>query len=227
MKKVFFIVFLFSIISCQNEKEKTKISSDLQRESNDQPDAIENVSRDTIVTFLWRENIYDESIKDSISTIVINKDFCESIHDSEKAALAYIATFIGSECWWDGSMNEDRSNLQCEIHKALNLGYQCSKKHLGIIEKWFSGDKDVLDEIQNCPIIPHTATVQNTFDKIDLNRIGDTIEISFAVTQINTREALSTEYTEKNIFIIQGDQITLHKKEMSEFKKKTMVIGPN
>ena len=90
--------------------------------------------------------------------------------DPEKAALGCIATFIGSECWWDGETNNDRTNLDCKIITALGLGYQCSDEHLLFLRKWFSTDKEVLSKLEtsNCPTTPYTATSQNTFDEIKL-----------------------------------------------------------
>jgi len=43
--------------------------------------------------------------------------------DQEKAAIGYVYTSIGNECWWDAEANDDRSNLDCKIITALGLVY--------------------------------------------------------------------------------------------------------
>ncbi len=216
------IVVLFS--SCQNSSPPP-----IEQERSENVQLVESIDfeilRDTSVHFLWRENVYDDEIQDSVNSIVINESYVKIISPSEKAALAYVSTFIGNDCWWDGAMNEERSNLKCTILTALNLGYQCSDGHLGLIRKWFSRDKTVLNEIVNCPTIPYTSTMQNTFEAIDIKRMQDTLEIFFAVTQMNMREGINTKYTENNIFKVNQNGLNLISKEMSEFVKSKMTIG--
>ena len=67
--------------------------------------------------------------------------------------------------------------------------------------------------------------MQNTFDTIVIKRMQDTLEISFAVTQMNMREGINTKYTENNIFKVNQNGLNLISKEMSEFVKSKMTIG--
>jgi hypothetical protein len=102
---------------------------------------------DKTVNFLWR---------DSSGYIVINEEYCKTISEPEKAAIGYVATFIGSECWWDGDIADNMSNLKCKILTALNLGYQCSDKHLGFLKQWFKNDTTSLKNlmiVQSYPIL--------------------------------------------------------------------------
>ena len=220
---VFFLI-LIVFISCQNSDTASK-SVDVENDTSQVKNEKVALLNDTSVHFLWRENVYDDGIKDSINTIILNESYIKKIPDSHKAAIGYIATFIGNECWWDGAMNEDRSNLKCQILTALDLGYQCSDRHIDFIKKWFSNDDKVLEEIEQCPLIPYTATIQNTFDIIDIIQKKDTLELSFAVTQMNMRESVITSYTEKDIFKIHQNEVFLISKEMSEFEKDQMTIG--
>ena len=162
---------------------------------------------DKTVTFLWR---------DSNAAIIINEDYCKAISDQEKAALGYVATFIGNECEWDGEYTDDRNNLKCEILTALDLGYQCSGKHLGFLRQWFKSDVKSLEELENCPTTPNTATVQETFDEIILTVKGNEISVFFKATGMNMREAASWSWSETDYFQFDNDHIKLIKKDKSE-----------
>src|SRR5690606_38042531 len=118
--------------------------------------------------FLWRENRFDQKLKDTFSAIVINDNFSKRFTEPEKAAVGFVVTFVGSECDWNGRTGEDRGNLKCKTLTSLGLGFQCSEKHLGFLKKWFRFDSKSLAELENCAIVPFTATSQNTFDFINL-----------------------------------------------------------
>lgn len=178
-------------------------------------------AKDTTVKFLWRVNQYDEELKDSFSTIVVNKDFCKTISDPEKAALAYVATYIGSECQWDGEANDDRSNLSCKILSALDLGYQCSEMHLGFLKKWFREDREVIKELEyNCPVVPFTAGSQQTFDEITLIRKGNHLVVQFGANGVNLRMGEGWSWTESDYFQIELDHLKLIKKEKSPVERE-------
>ena len=163
---------------------------------------VKTIKKNNSVRFLWREDKYNEEAKQAFNTIIINESFCKSISNQEKAALGYVATFIGNECDWDGAVNEERSNLKCKILTALNLGYQCSDSHLGFLKQWFSKDKTILEKLEICPTMPETATIQTTFDEIELlnNKVTKTITITYKVTGINIRESKSWSYTQTDLF---------------------------
>ena len=166
------------------------------------------------VTFLWRDS----------ATIVINQDFCKTITDPEKAALGYVAIFIGNECWWDGDPSDKRNNLKCEILSALNLGYQCSDQHLGFLRQWFNQDSAALKQLEDCPTTPNTSTIQDTFDEISLTTKGNKIIISFKASGINLRELDSWTWTETDYFQVDKDHIQLIKKERSKAKHEKIDI---
>lgn len=103
---------------------------------------------------------------------------------------------------------------------ALNLGYQCSDKHLGFLRKWFKNDKKVLAEFDyNCPTTPFTASSQNTFDEIKLTVKGNDISVWFSISGVNMPMGESWSYTETNYFQLDNDNIRLIKKEQSKVKR--------
>lgn len=185
---------------------------------------------DQTLKFLWRGDKYDQELKATFNSIFINEDFCKTITAPERAALGYIATFIGNECNWDGGYKDDRSNLKCKILTALNLGYQCSDQHLGFLRRMFKNDAEVSAELKsdNCPTTPDGATIQETFDEITITVKGNEILVFFKVSGINTRAGDSWSYTETNLFQFNNNNnIKLIKKDKSKVKHEPVKIGEN
>ena len=155
------------------------------------------------VKVLWRETLYDEALKTDINIIVLNKDYQKNITEPERAALGYVATFVGNECEWDGrNPNESRSNLECKLLTYLDLGYQCSDKHLSFLNQWFSKDYVSMEKLKRCTTIPNEATMQSTFDEVLLktNTQNQIITINYKVKVINVRENEVSTYTKKDQF---------------------------
>lgn len=210
MLKVLIFTFLV-LISCAEKKETQKSFEAEKSKSSEKKETTK---------FLWRANEFDEEIQDSVSVIQINEKFCKTISGSEKAALGFVATFIGNECDWDREAKADRSNLKCKILTALNLGYQCSEKHLGFLQKWFKNDKKVLAKLQeNCPTIPFTATVQETFDEIVLTTKGNSISVFFRASGVNLREMRSWSWSETDFFELDKGSLKFVKVEKSEVEE--------
>ena len=168
-------------------------------------------AKDTTVMILWRGNKYDTTYKDSVNAVIINLNYCKTISDPVRAALGYVATFVGSDCWWDGPAKKDRSNLKCGMLSALNLGYQCSDKHLGFLRQWFKYDSLSLKNLKDCGTIPYTATYQDAFDEIKLTIKGKTITVWFKASYIDSRDKGNWSYTETNIFEYDNNGIVLTK----------------
>ena len=169
------------------------------------------IDDDKKVRILWRENIYNEELKDTMNTIILDTTYCKSISAPEKAALAYVATFVGNECWWDGNITRDRNNLKCKILNALNLGFQCSETHLGFLKQWFRDDARALKNLEDCPTTPFTATVQETFDSINISASGDVIVVEFSVTGFNLRDDLDWHRNEEITFRNYADKLIIEK----------------
>ncbi|MEO5910175.1 MAG: hypothetical protein ABIP95_04760 [Pelobium sp.] len=182
---------------------------------------------DKKIKFLWRETSYNEALKTDINSIILNEKYIKTISEPEKAALAYIATFVGNECGWDGNANENRSNLKCKILWALGLGYQCSTQHLELIKYWFRSNKDILKEVGNCPTTPDGATIQDTFDEIFLETKNNEIIISFKASGFNMREEKSWNWTEKHFLKFKENELILTKKEVSKINRGTFEVSGN
>ena len=183
-------------------------------------DAVKIKSRDESkpTKFLYRADQYNEETMQTENTIIINEALISSLSTQEKAALGYVATFIGNECWWDGEANNDRSNLKCKILTALDLGYQCSDKHLGFLRKWFSKDKAAIEDLENCGTMPYTATIQNSFDEILISKDSKSkiIKITFKATGVNVRESKSWSWIQTDTFLYDVSNIKLVSSEKKD-----------
>jgi len=220
-----FIISIFAIIilsSCsQNESENGVNKPAIPKSEQNNPNSFS--SKDTTVQFLWREMVCETSLNDSVSSLFINYEYINLMSDPEKAALGYVATFVGNDCWWNGDADENRSNLDCRIITALDLGYQCSDRHLDFLRHWFRNDAEVLSELQksNCPTTPNTSTIQDTFDDIELTVKGDSIIIHYNVRAVNLREQESWKWTETDYFKINKDYIKLIAKKKTKIKHES------
>ena len=202
MTKIFYITTLFLLASCGQTKNNFDKSEDAKVDTVKQFKV-----RDKTVKFLWL---------DSNASIVINEEFCKTISDPEKAALGFVATFVGNECWWDGDYTDKRDNLKCEILTALNLGYQCSDKHLGFLRQWFKNDTTAIKELETCPTTPNTSTIQDTFEEIVLTTKGNQIRVFFKANGVHIREEQSWNWSQTDYFQFDIDNIKLIKREKSK-----------
>jgi hypothetical protein len=162
---------------------------------------------------LWREDIYNNELSDTMSTIVLDSSYFNTVTDAEKAAIAYVATFVGNECWWDGEYRSDRSNLKCRILTALGLRYQCSETHLGFLRQWFRDDSTAFAKLENCPTVPFTSPIQETFDSISISAAGNFITVTSAITGVNIRDDKEWHRVEKVIFRITGNKLIIENSE--------------
>jgi len=192
-------------------------------------DAEKIISENKPIKFLWRADKFDQELNQIINSIFINESFCNSISNQEKAALGYISFNIGNECWWDGKVNENRSNLKCKIGTSLDLGYQCSDTQLNFLRKWFSKDAVALKKLESCSTIPYTATVQSTFDEISIFTDNDnkTILVNYKAYGINIREAKKWSWNQTDTFSYTKENITLINSEKSEPIKENIEITEN
>ena len=186
-------------------------------------------SKSSLVKFLWREEKVDEETGQKFSSILINESFVNSITDQEKAALGYVATFIGNECSWDGGVNDDRSNLKCKILTALDLGYQCSEQHIGFLKRWFSEDATALEKLAICRTTPEGATVQTTFNEISIvaNDEQNTIAVTYEVQGMNMRESSIWRYTQTDNFEYTKENIRLVASDKSEVIEENIEMTEN
>lgn len=224
--KLIFAIISSLLFSCGQPTDKLisdKTSSENTAGNEDY--SSKNKLQDTTVQILWRDDKYDEELKDTFNTIIVNEAYCKTLPDAARAAVGYVATFIGNECWWDGEAKKDRSNLKCKILSALDLGYQCSDRHLGFLRQWFRGDKKALHELQNCPTTPYTATIQDSFDEIKLTVKGDQILLWFSATGVNVREGETWSWTETDHFQVDHDKVMLITVDKSKVEHGKFTVG--
>src|SRR5690554_7678824 len=117
--KYLYIATLILLVSCKqsnnhSDKNEAANSDSLSKTSEIITEKTISLT-DKTVKFLWR---------DSNNSIVINHEFCKTISAPEKAALGYVATFIGNECWW-----EDRKSTRLNSsHVRISYAVFCLKK---------------------------------------------------------------------------------------------------
>ena len=140
-----------------------------------------------------------------------------------------MATFVGNECSWDGGVNKDRSNLKCKILNVLDLGYQCSDSHLGFLRRWFANDEKALKDLAICGTMPDGATVQTTFDEIDIitNDDQNTLSVIYKVIGMNMRESKTWSYTQTDYFEYTKDKMNWVDSVKSEVVEEKIAVGEN
>lgn len=212
--KYLYTMALILFIACGQNKNATEKSENPISNSDTiskNSENINNVSDKNVkkIKFLWLEEKYNEELKGDYNTIVINEDYVKTITEPEKAALAYVATFIGNECNWDGAFKDDRSNLKCKILDTLNLGYQCSDQHLGFLRKMFKNDTEVLEKLKDCPTIPETSTSQDMVTEITLSVEENEITVTYKGTNLNMRDGKEMGWTKIDNFEYNKNDIKL------------------
>ena len=80
---------------------------------------------------------------------------------------------------------------------------------MSFLKEWFRDDPKILDELDGCPTMPETATIQNTFDEINLSVQGDLIEVAFKASGFNMREEEGWYWMEKMLFKFTENQLHL------------------
>lgn len=206
------VVFFLLLSACTQQVHEDKILSEatifLEQLEEDNLSATQ-LLKDTTITVLWRESLFDSISNNTFSTLVLNDGYFKTISDPERAALGYVSLSVGSECDWDGEANDDRSNLNCKVTHALGLGYQCSDKHLSFLNHWFRDNPEALANLKNCSAVPFTATAQNTFNHIALTTKADMIKVNFEASGINMREAAFWEWSEELVFKVYSNKLEL------------------
>ncbi|PRD48068.1 hypothetical protein [Sphingobacterium haloxyli] len=215
------MLLLVALQACQSSGKKDTQATQADSSGQESMDTSASVVKPfklqpRSVKFLWREDQPMDGYDAIVSTIMLDEAYIANISDPEKAALGYVATFIGNECAWDGKASPSRSNLKCKILTALDLGYQCSDTHLGFLRQWFRGDSTALKKLEACPTIPDGSTIQDTFNKIDLKVDGNEIIVAYTVVSINTRHGKSWTWDVKDHFRFHDNRLELVKTERSE-----------
>ncbi|MEO6174010.1 MAG: hypothetical protein ABIP27_02560 [Flavobacterium circumlabens] len=152
---------------------------------------------DQDVKIFWLEN----------DTFHINESYLKTITQQQRAALGYITTFVGNDCDWDGDKKTDESNLKCKLLAALDLGYQCSEKHLSFLREWFKGDQKILEDLQTCKRTPASANIQDSFIELRMLTVDNTITITYSAVGFDFNAKHTWKWTEESIFTFTKNEI--------------------
>jgi len=166
--------------------------------------------KDTSMKVAWREEMYDSYLKQTVSSIVLNDMYFKNISEPEKAALGYLATFIGNECQWDGAPNSEQSNIKCKILSALSLGYQCSNVNKDFFKKWFFEGSEIIKEIESCK--GAVSLEQTSFKNIFITTKDDVIKIKFTAIKANISKQKFEDWSEEITFRLSNDKLSLVKR---------------
>ncbi len=163
----------------------------------------EYVTQNTLQKIVWREDIYDASLKATVNVIKLDDSYFANVTGPEKAVLGYLASTIGNECYADG-----KQNVKCKILSALNIGYQCSEESKTFLKNWFRDDASIASQIENCkPTLP--STVEKTFDEVRISTADNTIKVELKGLKLNIKENSASKWSESLSFKVDGDKLTL------------------
>lgn len=163
-----------------------------------------NSSSEVLHKVIWREDIYDPSLKAKVNVIKIDDSYFAGISGPEKAVLGYLASTIGNECFAEGN----KQNVKCKILTALNLGYQCSEESKTYLKSWFREDAAIVSQIENCkPTI--ASTVEKTFDEVKISSADNVIKVELKGLKLNIKENSASKWSESMSFKVDGDKVSL------------------
>ncbi len=160
---------------------------------------------------VWREDVYDGSLKASVSVIKIDESYFSTVTDPEKAVLGYLASTIGNECFAETG----KENVKCKLLTALNMDYQCSDANKAFLKNWFRDDAAILKQIENCkPLI--AKTIEKTFDEVKISSADNVIKVSLKGLKLNIKENSASKWSENLTFKLDGDKLALTERKKSE-----------
>ncbi|MEY2792369.1 MAG: hypothetical protein RJA76_361 [Bacteroidota bacterium] len=154
-----------------------------------------------------------------------NTAYLKNISVYERAALGYVATFVGNGCNYEGDFNLNEEHyLKCQFLAELDLGYQCSDRHLGFLRSMFKNDKKALADLAGpCPEIIYGATSQTMLTEISIEApLKNEIQVKYHVSGVYLRESIDWDYDVVDVFIVGGTSkdpsISLKSHQESEVK---------
>lgn len=206
------VIILLGVSSCTDTANKT---SDKDNVSDKKVVIHESYKK----VFLTSEQIFSQEMNDTISQLTINNTYAVNIPEDEKAAIAYILTFIDNGCNWENNqVNAERNNLLCKGLSALGLSYQCSEKHISFLTKWFSADPVSLIKIEDCPHTFPGVTIHTSIKNIKLERTENQIIVIATKKGYNSRRQESFTWLEKYEFRSNGKSLVLTNMQAGERK---------
>jgi len=155
------------------------------------------------VVFFWNEIKYSHNFKRYTIFNHINKEYCKTISEPERAALAYISLYAVSL-----SYDPDNPREAENIQSAINLDYECSEKFISFYKSWFRHEKKALEKVNPCYQVPDTSSEIWGFKKITLSVKGNKIYIN-AIIQGNFRDEHEYWWYQNYIFLVKANSIKL------------------
>jgi len=185
-----FLSFTHSFFSQTVTKDKTPSINQTSKTQTEQ---------DNYIKILW----LDEN-----RFIQLNEDYIKTVTNQQRAALGYIAAFVGNECEWDGAKNADESNLKCKLNYALGFGYQCSDQQLSFLKKWFRKDKKIIENLQSCKKTPtSSSTIQDRFISLNMFTGDGVIKIIYSAVGVDLDKQRQWQWTEESTYSFTENQI--------------------
>ncbi len=129
----------------------------------------------------------------------INTDFIQVIEEPEKALLTWYLFVYGNEC----TMSSDK--IKCKLLGLLNIENECDNKHIDFLYKWFGKNKLMQYKLQKCPNLPFNFAIQNTIERIVINRNSDTLSLTIKVKGINESQEKNWDIEQTEFFIIKKE----------------------
>lgn len=200
IRVVFFMILIYSGIFIQNVSDASVTSQKHEYQL-----------KDTTVRIIWREDIFDEGLKASVSVLKIDEGYFAAVSEPEKAVIGYLASTIGNECYSESG----KQNVKCKILTALKMESQCSESNKTFLKNWFRGEPSIAAQIENCkPTV--ATTVEKTFDEVKITTTANSIKISLKGLKLNIKENSSSKWSEEMSFSLDGDKLTLVEKTKKE-----------
>jgi hypothetical protein len=196
-QEYFFVIVLISYFALNTILAPESFSEDIRNKTV-------YITKSEMKRVVWREDVYDQSLKANVSVIMIDEAYFSSVTDPEKAVLGYLASTIGNECFEDGG----KQNVKCKLLTALNMGYQCSDANKTFLKNWFRDDAAIMKQIDKCkPLI--AKTIEKTFDEVKISSADNIIKISLKGLKLNIKENSASKWSEQMTFKLDGDKLTL------------------
>jgi hypothetical protein len=154
------------------------------------------VQRDTSITILQKNWLDDRSGW----VLEINQDYIKEIKASERAALAYVFTFLEMNCDRDFLIKEGARYADCELAEKLGLMPQCGPVHKKLLEDWFASDTALMESANHCPIIPIIGKLNGQLVSLDITWKKNQLEICYQALFHHLKDEKTREIKARILF---------------------------
>ncbi len=136
----------------------------------------------------------------------VNFKVLKTISNTEKALLTMYLFAYGNEC-------SKKETAKCKILKNLNISNECNTAHINTLKKWFKKDYLFQLKLNNCPVLPNEAAIQNKFEYIKIIRNQDTITIQYNLKGMNNSQEKSWNFNRIDSYLIKNKMLIKLKNE--------------